>query len=81
MDWQSYVWGPRTWLERVHDLPDDREVSRDEIAPGLQRVELSLDRNAMWWGEEDEAEFETICKRYKMQSSLGKRSRRWTAHG
>ena len=74
-DWESYEWNPQAWVARVHDLSHDRDISQGKIAPDLQRVEVSLNRTARKWKEEDKAAFECTCKRYKMQHWLGKRPR------
>ncbi len=68
--WEYYARAPRTWIDLVHDLLDEHEVSQGEIGLGLQRVALSLDRSAEHWGKEDEAQFENICKRYGVQTTL-----------
>lgn len=69
-EWEYYAWSPRTLLDLVHALLNDHEVSQGEIGSGLQRVELRLDASSVQWEKRDEAEFETICKRYGVQSSL-----------
>jgi len=71
-DWECYAWGPRTWLDRVRNLIDDHHVSQGETIPSLQGVELSLARSAVEWGKEDQAEFETICKGFRIQSTFQK---------